>query len=165
MKKVMTLLVSLMLAGCTRIGVKQEEPKEETIEKQVIVNCQNDKQEEILFYAKDDKVYAMQYTFYQTVQEFTSSLDIEGQLTQDELLNRINDTLSDKYKDIKGVSVIGEIEEENIKYIMMIDFDEADIDQLIEHGLINAGEVQSQYISLKETRKAYQNIGFACKEQ
>ena len=74
-------------------------------------------------------------------------------------------SLSEKYKDIKGVSAIGEILEDKIQYTIMIDFDEADFDQLVENGLLNTGEVESQYISLKKTKEAYQNNGYACENQ
>ena len=58
-----------------------------------------------------------------------------------------------------------EILEDKIQYTIMIDFDEADFDQLVENGLLNSGEVESQYISLKKTKEAYQNNGYACENQ
>ena len=107
----------------------------------------------------------MQFVFFQELEEFIQSLNISGTLSNEEISKYINSSLSEKYKDIKGVSAIGEILEDKIQYTIMIDFDEADFDQLVENGLLNSGEVESQYISLKKTKEAYQNNGYACENQ
>ena len=43
-----------------------------------------------------------------------------------------------------------------------MDFKTANIDTLIESGLLDKGEAQSDYVSLKKTQSAYKQEGFAC---
>ena len=148
----MTLLLILVLSGCTRLSIGNETVETKKEEKESIVKCDGEDNKTITFFSKGDELYAMQFVFFQELEEFIQSLNI-------------NSSLSEKYKDIKGVSAIGEILEDKIQYTIMIDFDEADFDQLVENGLLNSGEVESQYISLKKTKEAYQNNGYACENQ
>ncbi len=165
MKKVMTLLLILVLSGCTRLSIGNETVETKKEEKESIVKCDGEDNKTITFFSKGDELYAMQFVFFQELEEFIQSLNISGTLSNEEISKYINSSLSKKYKDIKGVSAIGEILEDKIQYTIMIDFDEADFDQLVENGLLNSGEVESQYISLKKTKEAYQNNGYACENQ
>lgn len=165
MKKVMTLLLILVLSGCTRLSIGNETVETKKEEKESIVKCDGEDNKTITFFSKGDELYGMQFVFFQELEEFIQSLNISGTLSNEEISKYINSSLSEKYKDIKGVSAIGEILEDKIQYTIMIDFDEADFDQLVENGLLNSGEVESQYISLKKTKEAYQNNGYACENQ
>ena len=42
-----------------------------------------------------------------------------------------------------------------------MDFNTANIDTLIESGLLDKGEAQSDYVSLKKTQSAFKQEGFA----
>ncbi|MGN1277510.1 MAG: DUF1307 domain-containing protein [Floccifex sp.] len=165
MRKVMTFLFLFVLCGCTRLGQPQEKIEEEIDETESVVTCLGDQKKTVTFFSKGDCLYAMQYVFYQSIDDYVDSLDLEGFISQEDIVKRINDALSEKYKDIAGVSAVGEVQEKDIQYTLMIDFDVADFDQLVEKGLLNSGEIESQYISLKKTKEAYQAQGYVCQVQ
>lgn len=43
-----------------------------------------------------------------------------------------------------------------------MDFKTANIDMLIENNLLDKGEAQSDYVSLKKTQNTFKKEGFAC---
>lgn len=160
MKKILVFVLALLMCGCVRLGTNEVEEVEEEI-KTSIVKCTSEDKQDITFFSRNDEVYSMQVVFYRDFE----TLGVTDEMDLDTIKERVNNALSEKYADIKGVSAIGDIEDESIRYTIMIDFDAADTEQLIESGLLTSGEVQSQYISLKKTRESYQNEGFACSVQ
>ena len=71
-------------------------------------------------------------------------------------------SLDDKYNSIEGVHVSTELKEQQVEVTLEMDFKTANIDTLIESGLLDKGEAQSDYVSLKKTQSAYKQEGFAC---
>ena len=67
-----------------------------------------------------------------------------------------------KYNSIEGVHVSTELNEQQVEVTLEMDFKAANIDTMIESGLLDKGEAQSDYVSLKKTQSAYKQEGFAC---
>ena len=70
--------------------------------------------------------------------------------------------MDDKYNSIEGVHVSTELNEQQVEVTLEMDFKTANIDTMIESGLLDKGEAQSDYVSLKKTQNAYKQEGFAC---
>ncbi|MCF0105559.1 MAG: DUF1307 domain-containing protein [Holdemanella sp.] len=153
MKYLQCLLLMFILAGCTRIN---DSKKEEKIE-EVTMQC-TQKDEEILLFAKEDEIQKFQNRFTVSFQEAGITEDVD----KDQVIDKLNDSLEEKYAKIKGVSTKAELKEDCIEVIIMIDYIQADINQLIEAGLIQKGEEESQYISLEKTIQAYKDMQYAC---
>ena len=164
MKKIGIFLLLFCLMGCVRVGTTTEESDTTEVEEAQtnIVNCTNEANQQYTFFAHDDEIYSMQEIFYMSYEEVGVSED----MNMDEMKTNINNKLSERYSDVPGLSVVAdEIADGQVKIIVMIDFDVADNDQLVELGLLQEGEVQSQYVSLKKTRESYTSNGFACAVQ
>ena len=140
-------------AGGTGIN---DSKKEEKIE-EVTMQC-TQKDEEILLFAKEDEIQKFQNRFTVSFQEAGITEDVD----KDQVIDKLNDSLEEKYAKIKGVSTKAELKEDCIEVIIMIDYIQADINQLIEAGLIQKGEEESQYISLEKTIQAYKDMQYAC---
>lgn len=159
MKRISLVFLVFLLCGCSRVGTTDtvEEDKQE-VEKS-IVSCTSENNEEYTFFSNDDEITSMQEIFYMSFEEAGIYEEMDGE----QVKNDINQKLSEKYSSLEGVSaIVDEVVDYQIKIIFMVDFEVADMDQLIEAGLIEQGEVQSQYVSLKKTREIYVNNGFAC---
>ena len=161
MKRVSLFLMFFLLCSCSRIGTESnEQDYEET--KNYVVSCSLESNEQYMFFSQDDEIQSMQEVFYMSYEDAGVTYDMDPETVKE----NINDKLSNKYSQIAGVTVIvDEIVDYNIKIIVMIDFRVADMNQLIEQGLINEGNVQNQYISLEQTMEAYSSNGFACSYQ
>lgn len=166
MRKFLMLGLCLFLAGCMRINEilptedekgKSEEPivEEDTEEKSAV--CSNDK-EEISFDAKGDELLKMEQVFYMSFED----LGIKDDMDTSQMEQKINERISSSYADINGVDAVGSIEDNRVKITVTIDYTVADIDELIEEGLLHEGEVETQYISFKETTDDYKNNGYVC---
>ena len=164
--KILTMI--LMFSGCMRIdevidtgnqssSSKEPEIQEEDITKKTLV-CTSESEETITFDAKGDEITNMTQTFYMTF----DSLGITEDMDASQMEQIINDSLSQTYSDIEGVSVSGTVEDNRVKVTVNIDYETADMDVLIEKGLLKEGEMENQYISLKETQNDYTDNGYAC---
>lgn len=162
MKRKSIICALLLLSACSRVGQNISEQEINEVSKNTITSCSSDKNEKYTFFASDDEIYSMQEVFYMSYEE----AGIYDEMSEDEVKALINTRLSDKYSPISGVSaIVDEVADYQIKIIFMIDFEQADFEQLAQVGLINEGEVQSQYISLKKTREEYSDNGFVCEVQ
>ena len=130
---------------------KEPEIQEEDTTKKTLV-CTSESEETITFDAKGDEITNMAQTFYMTF----DSLGITEDMDASQMEQIINDSLSQTYSDIEGVSVSGTVEDNRV------DYETADMDVLIEKGLLKEGEMENQYISLKETQNDYTDNGYAC---
>ena len=167
--RILTVLTLLfMLSGCMRIDEvidtpnnsssnKEPEIQEKDNTKKTMI-CTTENEEEIVFEAKGDQIHSLTHTFYMTFE----SLGITEDMDVSQMEQIINDSLAKSYADIDGLDVIGTLEENRVKVVVTIDYDIADIDVLIEKGLLQEGEMENQYISLKMTKKDYTNNGYAC---
>lgn len=161
------LCASLILCGCAKVSdltgqkTKSEEKAPVTTEKTnkvVTIDCKNDSSQQVTFEAKGDKIQKM-------VQKFTmsfSDLGITEDMNSDQIQSKINSSLDEKYNSIEGVHVSTSLEEKQVDITVEMDFKKADINTLIEKGLLDKGEAQSNYVSLKKTQSAYKSNGYAC---
>ena len=63
---------------------------------------------------------------------------------------------------IEGVHVSTQLKDKQVEVTLEMDFKTANIDMLIENNLLDKGEAQSDYVSLKKTQNAFKKEGFAC---
>ena len=83
-------------------------------------------------------------------------------MNSEQIQFKINSSLDDKYNSIEGVHASTELNEQQVEVTLEMDFKAANIDTMIESGLLDKGEAQSDYVSLKKTQSAYKQEGFAC---
>ena len=141
------LCISLLLCGCTKVSdlthqkSKSTEKAPVTVKKTnkvKVIDCKNDSSQQVTFEAKGDKIQKM-------TQKFTMS-----------------SSLDDKYNSIEGVHVSTQLKDKQVEVTLEMDFKTANIDMLIENNLLDKGEAQSDYVSLKKTQNAFKKEGFAC---
>lgn len=166
MRKLGIVALCLLMCGCARISdvidmedtskSDTQEEKKDTTKKTLV--CTNDNEEEITFEAKGDELQKMTQIFYMSFED----LGISSDMDTSQMEQIINDSLTKKYENLDGVDVSGTLEESRVKITVTIDYNQADMDRLIEEGLLQKGEKQNQYISFKETKKDYKENGYAC---
>ena len=123
-----------------------------------VIDCKNDSSQQVTFEAKGDKIQKMTQKFAMNF----SDLGITEDMNSEQIQSKINSSLDDKYNSIEGVHVSTELKEQQVEVTLEMDFKTANIDTLIESGLLDKGEAQSDYVSLKKTQSAYKQEGFAC---
>lgn len=165
------LLAGLMLSGCTKISdltneksaTEQSAPvlEKKTDTKSYVLVCDNDSSEEVTFEAKGDQINKMTQTFDMSFEE----LGIDDDLDSNAIKDKINASLDEKYNSLEGVQITSEIQEQKVHVTIEIDFEQADLDALVEKGLLDKGEIKSSYVSLAKTKKDYKANGYACKTQ
>ena len=157
------LCACLLLCGCTKVSdlthqkSKSTEKAPVTVKKTnkvKVIDCKNDSSQQVTFEAKGDKIQKM-------TQKFAMSFSDLG-ITEDMNSEQIQSSLDDKYNSIEGVHVSTELKEQQVEVTLEMNFKTANIDTLIESGLLDKGEAQSDYVSLKKTQSAYKQEGFAC---
>ena len=94
-----------------------------------------------------------------------SDLGITDDMNSEQIQAKINSSLDEKYNSIEGVHVSTQLKEEQVEVTVEMNFKTADIDTLIENGLLDKGEAKSDYVSLKKTQNVYKTEGFACMTQ
>ena len=164
MKKLGVLLLALTLMGCARLSDfkeetgKSEDPLQETSEKEKSLTCTSSNEDQLVFEARGDQIYKMTQTFAMSFEDLGINEDLDPETIQ----NKINDSLDSMYKELAGVSVTGEMVDDHVQITVVIDYDACDDEELIEAGLLEEGEMESQYISLNETKKSYEAGGYTC---
>ena len=164
MKFLFVCMLVLSLFGCTRaqdlMSDKEENEAVGQVEEKVKnknFNCFRD-DETVLLKTADDRVNVYEHTFHMDLK----NLAIPEGLDEVEVQNLIDDAVNEMYKEFLGVQVQGVHEKERVKIIVEINFEVADIDALVEEGLLDKGEIESQYVSLKKTKKELESQGYAC---
>lgn len=165
MKKLFVLLFGLCLIGCTRANYDpkaeaekvEEEPiqeEEEGVETTTV--CTGDGSV-IKFYAKGDKILSQEI---QTTTDLGEELSYESDL--DELLNRINEELTNTYGNVKGVEFQAYWEINTLQTIIKVDFEKADPQELYNAKLLSKLDKDAKYISLESSLADIQESGYAC---
>lgn len=156
MKRFVLMALICVLGACSRIGSMDQETKEV---KNTTMNCTSQNKEEYSFFAQGDEIKSMQEVFYMSFEE----IGVDAQQDTEHIKNDINEKLSAKYASIPGVSaIVDEVVDNQIKVIFMIDFNVADMNQLVESGIIDESEGQNHYVSLEKTKETHEKNGFAC---
>ena len=174
-KKIMRIkyifLAGLLLSGCTKISdltgtkssTEQSSPviEKKTDTKSYVLVCDNDSSEEVTFEAKGDQINKMTQTFDMSFEDLGISVDLDSNAIKD----KINASLDEKYNALDGVQITSEIQDQKVHVTIEIDFSQADLNALVEKGLLDQGEIESSYVSLAKTKKDYKASGYACKTQ
>lgn len=171
MKMKYVLCACLLLTGCAKVSdltgnkvtTDQSAPvsKKKADTKSHVLVCNNDSTEEITFESKGDEIKVMTQTFDMTFEE----LGISDDLDSNAIKEKIDASLDEKYNQMDGVLVTSELQDKVVHITIEIDFDQADLDVLVEKGLLDKGEIKSKYVSLSKTKKDYKASGYACEEQ
>ena len=142
------LCISLLLCGCTKVSdlthqkSKSTEKAPVTVKKTnkvKVIDCKNDSSQQVTFEAKGDKIQKMTQKFTMSF----SDLGITEDMNSEQIQSKINSSL-------------------DVEVTLEMDFKTANIDMLIENNLLDKGEAQSDYVSLKKTQNAFKKEGFAC---
>ena len=159
------LCACLLLCGCTKVSDLTHQKSKSTEKAPVkktnkvkVIDCKNDSSQQVTFEAKGDKIQKMTQKFAMSF----SDLGITEDMNSEQIQSKINSSLDDKYNSIEGVHVSTELKEQQVEVTLEMNFKTANIDTLIESGLLDKGEAQSDYVSLKKTQSAYKQEGFAC---
>lgn len=164
MKIWMACICALSLVGCVRLSDLEAEKEEiETIKqveedkKEWIVDCTK---EDLMVHleAKDDEVKMFKQTFYMTL----SDLGVDANQGNDKIQEQVSNAAKALYDEILGVNVRAEYLDGRVKITIEINYEVANIDALIEAGLLDKGEIESQYVSFELTKAMLQKDGFAC---
>lgn len=162
MKKLFVMMSLLVLCGCTRVNEISTSSETNIVEEQVL---EEDRREHTLECSKDDEsvtFYAIGDQAKQQKQSFDLPYEIDGDLNQEELLNAINSSLASTYETVEGVDAYGALEDGHVRVTVTIDFDQADIQSLVNAGLLYEGELDTKYVSLAKTEAQLKADGYAC---
>ena len=163
MKKLGMILVSVaLLSGCARLSDfntdnsrTQKEQKED--QTPATMTCTSDKKDTLTFEAKGDQIQNMTQVFTMSFADLGIREDLDAQSIQD----KINQSLQSLY-DLKGVEATGKIVEDHVEITLHVNYEIANDKELVEAGLLQEGERDSEHISLKQTRKSQEASGYTC---
>ena len=164
------LCASLLLCGCAKVSdlteQKSKSPEKapattKKTNKIKVIDCKNDSSQQVTFETKGDKIQKMTQKFTMSF----SDLGITEDMNSEQIQSKINSSLDDKYNSIEGVHVSTQLSDQQVEVTLEMDFKKANIDTLIENKLLDEGEAQSDYVSLKKTQNVYKTEGFACMTQ
>lgn len=161
------LCASLLLCGCAKVSdlteQKSKSPEKapattKKTNKIKVIDCKNDSSQQVTFETKGDKIQKMTQKFTMSF----SDLGITEDMNSEQIQSKINSSLDDKYNSIEGVHVSTQLSDQQVEVTLEMDFKKANIDTLIENKLLDEGEAQSDYVSLKKTHNVFKNEGYAC---
>lgn len=161
MKRLLFVLLGLCLIGCTRISdvVDQEKPEEKVAQHVV---CTNEGGNIIEFKAENDDVTEITETFFQSYEE----LGVTEQMDPAQINEKISSGLAQKYEEIGGVTFDVVSEEGRAKIVMTIDCTKANIEKLVEFGILENGEEGAGAISLESLKSGLEQDGaYGCEIQ
>lgn len=78
---------------------------------------------------------------------------------------RVEEALAGMYQDVDGVEAKGKLEGDQVEIAVTIDFQKADLQWLIDQGLILPSSSGSHFVSAASTRSQLEKEGFACREE
>lgn len=165
MKLWMVGFCALFLCGCVRLSdLEKPEEEIETVKeteteevKEYAINCAKDGMI-VRLEAQDDRVNTFTQTFYMSLED----LKIDKNKKDEEIQNLVQSAVKELYKEFLGVNVDANYEDGHVKIVVTVDYEVASIDALVDAGLLNQGEVESQYVSLEMTKEDLESQGFAC---
>lgn len=130
------------LCGCSRVNetsssmngsgqpaVEEEDTNQHTLD------CTNDS-DSMSLQSQGDHVEYQTQTFYMTFEE----LGIGEGMSSEDMMNAINSSLARSYDALQGVDAVGSLEDNRVKVTVTIDYKKADIQALINAGLLHEGK-------------------------
>lgn len=161
MKKCLLLCMALALAGCQRVGQNPQtaDPaaEEPTSSVKHTLLCTLD-EDEYEFDAQGDKILTSKMTVVSSLESLGADEDTDKELLQE----AVEQSLSASYGSMAGVEADWSLQDGHVLITLRIDYDKADLNDLIDAGLLQAGEMESQYTSLDKTQNDLEAAGFAC---
>lgn len=164
MRKTGILLLAVVLCGCARLSdfTKETDRSERETKKEdtspAMMTCTGEKNDTLIFEAKGDQIQKLTQKFTMSFSELGISEELDAQSVQ----NKINESLSAMYQDIKGIEVSGVMKEDHVEITLVIDYAAANDQQLIDAGLLQEGKRDSEHISLKQSQENYEKSGYTC---
>lgn len=168
MRKVWVLFFVAGLCGCTRVNeasknvedTKQPAMAQEEEAVQHTLDCTKES-DSVSFQAQGDHVESQIQTFYLSF----ADLGIGEGMSSEDMMNAINSSLARSYDALQGVDAVGSLEDNRVKVTVTIDYRRADIQALIDAGLLHEGEVDTKYVSLGKTQTQLEKEGYSCTVQ
>lgn len=164
MKRIVCMFFLVGLCGCSRVNetsssmngsgqpaVEEEDTNQHTLD------CTNDS-DSMSLQSQGDHVEYQTQTFYMTFEE----LGIGEGMSSEDMMNAINSSLARSYDALQGVDAVGSLEDNKVKVTVTIDYKKADIQALINAGLLHEGEVDTKYVSLGKTQSQLEQEGYSC---
>ncbi len=171
MRKILFITGLVLLSGCSSIQTiinndTTKDPTKETKKKklkEVTYACQGQEDSSMTLIAKGDQLLSMKQVSYLSFSDM--GIEISDEMNKDTIQQKVNEALDDKYKYIDGVDVNGNLMSDKVEITIQLDFEKADLDELVDNGLLDQAEKENGKVSLKKTMEAYQESGYACQEQ
>ncbi len=171
MRKILFIAGLVLLSGCSSVqsiinNDTTKDPTKETkkkIVKEVTVSCQNDGETTMTLVAKGDQLTSLKQVSYVSYSDM--GIEISDEMNKDTIQEKVNEALNEKYKYVDGLHIVGNLMNDKVEITMTIDFTKADLDELVDNGLLNQAEKENDKVSLKKTMQAYTDNGYACQEQ
>lgn len=163
MKRFFLAALCLFTAGCTQINLSLHDDSEkaakqaaDTQPEQILV-CTNEAGT-TRFRATGDEITSTVYEFTRSLEDLQISEDLDKQ----KIMDAVNASLADQYGDLQGVDVSAKLEENQVRYTLTINYLIANIDKLIEQGILQSGTIENQHVSLNKTKSEFENSGYSC---
>ena len=152
----------LSLCGCTRVGQgresKQEAPEvmlqDDTIK---VLTCTIN-HNKMIYNANGDQIT----TITQTIEVPKEELGLPEGVKMEDATEVITKSVTKKYEHMDGVNVHVKVDSEKAIVTLTINLPEADLDKLVEAGILDKGEMQNKYVSLKKTEETMKAHGCIC---
>lgn len=162
MKRSWMAVLCLVLTGCVRVGGGQTGENREVTDsadtvKQVMTCTSEAGSYE--FNAQGDQVTKSVQTESVSFEE----LGLEQGADAVKIEEAITRVLAESYGSLEGVDASGAVKDGRVEMTVSIDYETADHQALIDAGLLEPGELDSQYVSLERTQSELQSQGFACR--
>lgn len=166
MKRLIAGFCVFLLCGCVRVNQiedatsKQETPQvqKENKDKKQVVTCHESASSNIKFTASGDEITSLEKRFDVSLED----LGVTESLDPNKIQDTINERLVSLYENTDGVEASSSIEGSVAHVLIEIDFSKADMSKLIEEGLLNEGQRESQYVSLDQSIELYESNGYVC---
>lgn len=171
MRKILFIAGLVLLSGCSSVqsilnNDINKDPTKETKKKnikKINYSCQGEGDTTLTLASKGDQLTSMKQVSYLSYSDM--GIEISDGMNKDTIQEKVNDALNEKYKYVDGLTVVGNLMDDKVEITMTIDFTQADLDELVDNGLLDQAEKENDKVSLKKTIQAYTDNGYACQEQ
>lgn len=167
MKKFLLVGALIFLTGCSSIDSiihndTQKDPvAEDQSKKKTTTVCESGDDIIATFQAKGNHITQMKQVSHASYADM--GIEVSDSMDKDAIQEALNQSLSEKYQTMAGVSVQGHLKDDRVEITIEINFEQADKDALVSAGLLDPAEKENHDVSLEKTIQVYQNNGFTCK--
>lgn len=130
----------------------------------VLVACGGSDKTESVTCKKDELKMKLTYSGKKVVaQEETGVINFKERGLTEKEAKSFADKMKEPYKGINGVKMSYDIKDEKLTITLAVDYEKADIDELVKAKLVSASSKGADYIGVEETKKALKTQGYSCK--